>query len=1225
MSGNDQLTQGQLLEVKKILNDLVKEQLIEKNEFDVQEIHKLLSTFNMHELEKELALCTKKTFLDVTLLLGRTLLNTDVNLVGLAKSQENTERNNEQQATTNVFYSLMSDDREAQNLYGTSTKKMDSLNATEALNAMCFGWVNGLDAGSTVNAATVRGAATGTDGADWSAVRDISIVTGNTTTMFQLPLRGHEARAVYLIGLWTKHSDADNAPVILFGTGAHKIRVSQSVDDAANANNFCFCNTYCEVAAPDRIKEYYLWDQSAEGKNHFVSMLGALVAHEMVESDQISRSKLVGGEEALNINKIKALSSNDGGFTSDQLKQIFAEGTETTRTSSVQQLNNVKGLGFNKVDEDLGITFKSSAQDTILEIADGSTQSEANTAVNTALTTGGAFANAGGSRIQISTTTPGLREILKSDFGDDFLEKVAWDSGSQSVDLRSLATLINLGFVAENSVAIVQDPTTDTRNWMALKEALKLVQRIERKKEVTVTQSWLELLEKHDNSPSASAYKKISSTVHTFIISATLAGHLTSEEASGRNINDKDLSVFNYIAYESRHHEFNLDEDSNVVNSIDKLYPNDYYRKSLKSSIKSVAQKVILLNFRAAPEKFINNLGEHISIFEEGTGGYTGENKQTHANLVSAFGSAPNTWSSDDFGNIFDLQCSGLSAQGEYSEQKARVYVYLFTMLDNDHVNELLKKQAVYNQNSVQASALLKYNPRKDGSNSTLSFINATEAIRNAITTNVLGKAPYETGAITVETWIMESGKFSDKRHFGANMNRDVEREAVRDYAVRQIASALFNNDEDETCRLQLVNDVPISATKIQNLANKISPNNLVKDFENNDKININDFDELYNAMTTGAQKDLINNKAYVNSVFMAVAQSTTHTSIDSENTTSTSRTYVSANTDGLLGGGATATQLGTVMIRSRDYDLIDNLRASLAGGSREQIFEFFYMMSKVCNPTTPTVYSVLAMGIINQISHQLAEDDKNSFHHLPSGWASHEHPKITEPKERRSVLTEAAKQYFNVTGAYRAVSVAGTISLLDGSDAKDVFGDVNTFIEQDDINNISSLSKTSQSKVVKVDQYIAKLAKRVAPLYTINELVNELGLIYADTYTPIGSFGKLFTMYVAAYQNEDRSLGYRLFDTEVSMAGVGQETIKVLIESGYIDLYDLQHTMHTVKLSSSIGQSLTSSEISYASHTIAAIDGDGDPVSCERLDLSGCAEWSEKLTVNYEITNPEV
>ena len=1223
MSGNDQLTQGQLLEVKKILNDLVKEQLIEKNEFDVQEIHKLLSTFNMHELEKELALCTKKTFLDVTLLLGRTLLNTDVNLVGLAKSQENTERNSEQQATTNVFYSLMDDDREAEQLYGADTKNMDSLNAFEALNAMSFGWVNGLAPGTAVNAATARALGNGADTAGWSAVRDISIVTGNTTNDLQLPLRGHEARSAYLVGLWTKHSDADNAPVIIFGSGAHKIRVSQSVDDAANVNNYNFCNTYCEVAAPDRIKEYYLWNQDAEGKNHFVSMLGALVAHEMVESDQITRSKLLGGEEALNINKIKSLSSNDGGFTSAQLKQIFSEGTETSRTSSVQQLNNVKGLGFNKVDEDLGITFKSSAQDTILTIADGATQTTANDVVTTALAAGGEFATAD-NRIEISVTTPGLREILKSDFGNDFLEKVAWDSGSGSVDLRSLATLINLGFVAENSVAIVEDSTTDSRNWMALKEALKLVQRIERHKNASVTQSWLELLEKHDNSPSASAYKKISAGVHSFIISATLAAHLTDAQASTRNINDKTLTVFNYIAYESRHHEFNLDEDSNVVNSIDKLYPNDYYRKSLKSSIRSVAQKVILLNFRAAPEKFINNLGEHISIFEEGTGGYTGENKQTHANLVSAFGTAAGTWTSDDFGNIFDLQCSGLSAQGEYSEQKARVYVYLFTMLDNAHVNELLKKQAVYNQNSVQASALLKYNPRKDGSNSTLSFINATEAIRNAVTTNVLGNVPYVTDAITVETWIMESGKFSDKHHFGINMRMDVEREAVRDYVVRQLGSALFNNDEDETCRLQLVNDVPISATKIQQLADKISPNNLVKDFENNDKININDFDALYNAMTTGAQKDLINNKAYVNSVFMAVAQSTTHTRISAGLVVTELLTYVSANAAGLL-GNPTDTTDGTIMIEGRNYDLIDNLRASLAGGSREQIFEFFYMMSKVSEPTTSTVYSELAMGIINQISHQLAEDDKNSVHHLPSGWASYEHPKITEPKERRSVLTLASKRYFSVTNAYRSVSTAGTISLLDGSEARDKFGVTTSFIEQDDINNISSLSKTSQSKVVKVDQYIAKLAKRVAPYYTINELVNELGLMSASITTPLGSFGKLFTMYVSAYQNEDKDNAYKLFDTKLSYAGIGQATIQAVIESGYIDLEDLQHVMHTVKLKTPTGGGLTSSEIDYTAHTLAAIDSDGEPVTCEEIGLDGCAKWSKKLTYVYDITNPEV
>jgi len=463
---------------------------------------------------------------------------------------------------------------------------------------------------------------------------------------------------------------------------------------------------------------------------------------------------------------------------------------------------------------------------------------------------------------------------------------------------------------------------------------------------------------------------------------------------------------------------------------------------------------------------------------------------------------------------------------------------------------------------------------------------------------------------------------------------KEMKKNTIRDYTIKYICNNLMNGDNAELCRLQLVNEMNISAIKIQDLAAKFGPTNDIVDFNLSAEIDINNYAALKTAMTntSGSEYGLINNPNFVLAAFMAIAQSTSR--LVGPSGSQTLEAYASGNsttTPPSTDGNAAAAS-GDV-ITSRDLDLVDNIRAALEGGSSEQIFEFFYMMAKRTRASGDnSIYKALCASIMNQLAEQMAEDPRNnSAHHLPSGWSSHKHDKITKPEDRRLILSVAIEEFFKLSDVLVSTETSGvgTLYTKDGNPTR--LGN-ETNVEQADINAIETLDSSSKSKIIKVDKLIQRLAKLIEPKYTLNELVNELGLVGNGTSGSPASgslldLGKLFVLYVTAYKYESAATAYKLYDVPgVSCAGLGQASVQAAIETGYISKADLQEVMHAVKVVSSVNGSYTNSATTAEAHTFVAIDpSDGNIVTCTGFSPEGEPVYGDPLTVEYTPTNSQV
>ena len=1200
MSGNDQLTPAQLREVKKILNDLVKEQLIDDNKFQVSEIHKLLTTFNLNELEKELARSTKQTFLNVAALLERTTLSEDATVVGDVQAANNKLRNDEHKETTEVFLGLMDDDRwdspndggsSSNTSYGKATRNHGKLNAVEALLCMCFGGVNERAPNATINAGderntTVTAAA---DGSNYGSPTGLTLTAKDTQGANGLFIDSHEARATYLMALWAKHASGSDSAIKLFGNGAMKIKVTHAISTGACDITGCATQVWCcstTVNQTYETREYFLWDQTAngtntslgKGKNHFVNILGALVEHKPAESRGIGQSHLLGGEDGLSIDNLQQLCSNDGGFSTAQLKRVFKLASEIGASSTVSQINNVRELGFTDMENHLGIVIDTSKSDSVF--------------------TDFATAFGAGKRLQVNqrgVTTPALKNVLESKFGNELLEKLAVysETGGSLVDLRAIETLVSLKMLTSNNNEITESSSTGTetgtKKWQALQGALTLINRVEGLIGAELSESWLDVLAKHNNETDAKAYQSISTTfMDRLITDKTYTGLAADSSYYTRN----DETVFNYLTYNTKVNDYGLDEAMMVKKTIVELYPNEYYKEQQSNSIRTSAQKIIYNNFKSSPANFLDNLEPQVSMYNAPVSGQ-GANAQLQANLDVAFG--PGSWSTTNPGSIFGQECQGLgSNKSDFAQEKARIFVFLFSMLDSESVKELLEDEVVYNQCAQQAVSLLKVTQKTSTTNTLLSFKDSS-VIRVSLATNVANKTPYLIGSVTPASWINLSGKFIDKEHFGNGHDND---ETIRDYTINVLAYQLFNGNANETCKLQLVNNVQLSADKIQELAKVFDLDSNIADFQNAQILSITSYTEMNTAMSSGgSQEGKICNIAFVNAAFSAIAKATNRP-------TNGNGTYYNPNN---------AVEAADE-IKTRNLTLIENVRGALKGANDEGVFEFFWMMQAMANDDTDNVDRSLAKSIMNQLALQLSESSKDSTHHLPSGWASYEHPKITDGDERRAVLTEAIKRYFVVSGV---VSSGAQLTVGSGAPGATSYGTDNNNIEQADINNIDAYNGSSKSKINKVDMYVQKLARIIAHKYTLMQLITELDLENASGR--LGDFGKLLVMYVCAYKNEKQAEAYKLYDVpSVSCAGLSQYSITRLIETGYITVNDLEEgVLHSVRVIESVDNSYTNASSDVEAHRFVAVDpSTHDIVECTGFDPSGEPEYSAALEV---------
>jgi hypothetical protein len=787
-----------------------------------------------------------------------------------------------------------------------------------------------------------------------------------------------------------------------------------------------------------------------KGKNHFVQTLGAILAHKYSDSRGIGMTHLLGGEEAFSVDSIQSLCSNDGGFSSDQLKKVFVKSSSVDENSTVAHMDHVRSLGFNKL-SDLGITINRDKFDTV---------SNTNTLNLTDATNR--------LRINTSSTTPALRQVLLSEYGDELLKEIALYQDGK-VDLKSLETLLRILTLKSNSnteqltVNSADGKETGELRWQAYQALPSLYARVEKIAgiaEENRVKSLLDILAKHSEATGAKSYEQINGDFMDAIL--TDLTYSASVSADSSYADRAGETVFDYITYNSRTDLYALNAQNGLDRTIEELYPNEYYKKSKMNSIQSSSQKIILSNFKMSPANFIDNLVPQVSMWNAYARG-TGANAQAQSNLDEAFG--PSVWIESAHGRIFSEECSGLGVNtNDFAQEKARIFVFLFTMLDADSVEEMLEDETVNSACAQQASALLKYIARTSDANSKFEFKDASK-IRDAVSTNVLGKAPYITTEVKPSSWISISGKIIDKTHFGMNHDNS---ETIRDSAIQILSYTLFNSNASETCRLQLVNEVQLAAVKVQQIAAAYGATNDIKDFSGSSTniMDIYNWTDLNNAMkSNGDAANKICNPAFVNAAYNAIAKATT-TMADS------TKTYYAQ----VLTGGADVA--ANIMVE-RNLDLVDNVTKALEGASTEQNFEFFYMMAQM--KEKDSVAGALAKSIVNHLSIQLSDSPVNVAHHMPSGWASYDHSKITTTKDRRSTLTSAVEQYFTLA----PVCVKAALT-ADGASA----AGTEAIIAQDDINNIKSFDGSSKSKIAKVDLYVAKIAKLVSGLYSLNDLV---------------------------------------------------------------------------------------------------------------------------------------
>jgi hypothetical protein len=298
--------------VKEILTDLVKEQLIDQDKFDVKNITEMLGNFPGSNMEQAIALSTKTSYDNTIKLLGRQQKKTDGDDASV--NAANTAYNTETSEAVSAFLQLMRNDNfgiknqtsEQVGQFGNNKANVGHLNAFEAVIALTFGGVNETEV--TIGGGTEGHVATGNEcravTKTWEAIDTTSVLL-STANGSGLPEVSHEARAVWLMANWVKYGYAPK----LFGASVDTIKVVQA--DPADTNS---CLRYCNASftgETDTItKLYNLWANTDAGRRHFLSSIGTILSTDIVVRGQ-TLGKMLGGEKS---------------FTKDMLEKVLQAG-----------------------------------------------------------------------------------------------------------------------------------------------------------------------------------------------------------------------------------------------------------------------------------------------------------------------------------------------------------------------------------------------------------------------------------------------------------------------------------------------------------------------------------------------------------------------------------------------------------------------------------------------------------------------------------------------------------------------------------------------------------------------------------------------------------------------------------------------------------------------------------------------------------------------------------
>lgn len=1235
----EQLSEDQLNRVKQILNDLVKEQLTDKNEFDVPSIHNMLQNFPSVSLEAALASGTKQSYNNILDLLNRAAMDETSSTLSEAQKATAQAWNAEIQETVQLFLGLMADDRwnsrtgtpaNHPDAYGVRTTK-GNLNAFEAVLCMAFGGVS--SKAVAIGAGSAGHVATTTDQevrdllfTNFSASLDNSTVVDTVTNgsgSTNIPVEGHEARATYIMLLWAKH----NMPLEIFGQGAHQIPVRQVTKVDGQGNNY---QQYCdEYQIVEELRTYNLWDNSTAGQNHMVSVAGALLAKSQTDKGTgRGQGKLLGGEEGLDTSILNSMHTAGSEFTMAQLGQVLKTAATVSQNMSVEALNSAYDLGYTDISTHLGLSFNISTADTTIPnnndaaVAALGDKTQANQAI--------------GSRLTINTSsieTPYIATIMASKYRKDFLMGLLAQADQLDVHPKSYGTAIlisgmqpaNTGFKENFNKGL----ETGTREYQGIVAGLSLINEVRGYCNQPLFTSLHEPLEpskgylaQHDVTGRA-----MDTTLLNNLTGSGVTVWGTSTQLATGLSGKQQITVLESITYGSDAEDqsrfvIGTDGSAPELGSED-LIPNKWVESNRRDVTGQVVAKILYASFKRRADLFLSStLPTSIAYMKQPATGRNALTGQIQANMYTAFGTP--TASTSAHGNIWGGAkiTNFASAQPGFDVESAQVMMFMYSLLP-------LTDRQTFNADSVnhaafagQLTRILKFTPEKLQANGTtsngkLEFFNSTTTDDKddfQVRDSAWSGAGSSMGATATQSEFWDfSGDISQTTtaHTKDGAGADSINTVAKLRIIKAINDNLFSADaatqSKENCRLKVTNGESLDAKKLQDIIGTTGTG--VFNYAEAGTGGVAAESLLVSAsadLTTSLQGATTGSKLSDNSVFVKAAFASVANGLG----------YYEATYD------ATLTDKGVIsVVTARSESTIKAVEIALKGSSEQQQHHFFYEVAKLsvqALEATPNdnakveknTYINLAKSIINQIGYEMQDGADSKEHHLPSGW------KVSDPE-----FSNTQNRYVLAKAVIASQSLGAFVYKYDGT----------TAITPTDINNINTEMESTATDYNKVqaalnaDKMAMRIAQRLAGIFDkdIENNYNFEGANKPHSLTVAaselgGSYEKNILLYLAAFLFESAEEQYRLYDNETICAGFSQTTIQYIIQSSGLSESDLRTIKHGVEVEVE-GVSKTNNKVVAEAHIFVAVDG-GHISECTGF-LDGVPQYQE-VQVKFKLVS---
>jgi hypothetical protein len=1107
-------SQDQVIKVKELLTNFVKNELIDDNKFDVKQIELMLGNFPGDNMKEALALSTKSAY-DTTI--GYLARSTKSESTGNNnQNAQNKKYNEEIREHVEVFFNIMKNDsyvRDGNVQKGQYGVARDGLNALEAVLLMTFGGVGGIAPSITTEGHTATGNEVRAVAKTWDAVDNTSTLVP-TASGDALPMESHEGRAVYLTALWTLY---DQGPK-LFGSGRNTITVVQAVNDGVT--NAC-CQQYCSTVSlqnEEVARTYDLWANSGDGKNHFTSTLGAILATDNV-ANGITTGKILGGEDAFSTTILnRTLGGAAEKFTQDQIGAVLRVGSTVSQTMTIEQLNIAWGMGHRTLGF-LGITINNAHAASPAELTDAKVLSNND--------------NAATSKFMINQSdilTPAIYNILKSDFRDLFLKEVLASDGD--IHPKALSTAIEVAQMREGNKAFAIGTVSNKKGSsiaQAMPGALALINEVrEFYGKAKFDDYWtpeknkLSYLSDHDNDDRA-----MNTTMLRFLANTSRTPVGTDEEKS-ETLFEREV----YTKYDDKYVDTNGEltlTPSHIVGV------NKHYSTNNRDTTQAIVAKIVLRQFKLSPSTFIEKalptLLRHINRSSSGLD--DGIYGTVRANYREAFGNV--SGSDTRWGPLF----SGNSIQDltgndtKYNHESALVYFFMLSLLTPAELSKALTNSDTRLTNGTQLAHLLKYTKATDSTESKLELKHKDADYK--IRDGSYATSWAETDLTQGDLW-NESGNLTNRILAGKGYTHTTDG-AQTDHAnikcakkalVDQIIAVRFfglNTQATETCRLQLINGYQISAKKIQDLAE--SGSSVINDYTAGSAIDLTDASGLATIVDV-TYKTEIKSPVFVKAAFMSLAKAESYYNV----------------------GNAVDPVAAKTL---RDSDFISAVNNALVGSDVLQQKEFFITIAKLATQTAvgneEKTYQNLAISVITMIAAELHDELGSDAFHVSKGWKTNA-PNFT------------ADQNCSVLAA--AVSKALTMGVIANSTALNIEA---MTAEERKANPDYKQQRNALDCSLKIMQ-LAQICAQMdgfdkgcqLGLYAIRKKVTVAdvsvgGDSEANTATDLKGKKNILMGYTAGFLYEPENSEYGLYDSDDSGAGFSQNTIDMLIvEGGFTD-----------------------------------------------------------------------